>query len=60
MPSLDVPLGVKVDASPAFLIASLKELLRNDSGRNSVVLGEQFALVKHQVTRVCSSVVVEL
>jgi hypothetical protein len=42
------------------VIASLKDFLRRESGKSSVVLCEQFVLSKHRVVRVSNYVRVEL
>lgn len=49
-----------MESCPAFVIASIKELLRNEEGHSSAVLSGQFMLMQHRIVKVGNSVKIEM
>jgi hypothetical protein len=51
---------MKIEATPSFLIASLKDFLRHENGKCSVMLCSQFILNNHKVVKKNNYVKIDL
>lgn len=59
----ELPQGIsslKVSGSPGFLVACLREFLREESGKASVLVKEQFVLSNHKVVNVNNYILIDL
>lgn len=59
----ELPQGIcslKVEGSPGFLVACLREFLRQENGKASVLVKEQFVLSNHQIVKVNNCVLIDL
>ena len=59
----ELPQGVcniKVEGTPGFVVACLQGFLREQNGKLSVMVGEQFTLFNHKVVKVNNYILIDL
>ena len=59
----ELPQGIrnlKVEGSPGFVVACLRSFLREENGKPSVLVREQFVLSNHKVVKTSNYIIIDL
>jgi hypothetical protein len=59
----ELPQGIcnlKIEGSPGFVIACLRGFLRDENGKASLMVGEQFVLSNHKLVKTNNYIIIDL